>query len=131
MTPAEAQQAALDQLEHLGGKPVVLQAKEQLSNQAKISLASSTQPAHVLSYHPAFVHELPYLVCFQCVMAERTLKAAADERFNVASTPGTYQRVQKLVGKKPPTFSAGRRLGSCCDRVGSWPKRRSATTQMS
>ena len=100
MTPAQAQQAALDQLEHLGGKPVVLQANEQLSNQAKISLASSTQPAHVLTYHPAFVHELPYLVCFQCVMAERTLKAAADERFNVASTPDTYQRVQKLVQDK-------------------------------
>jgi hypothetical protein len=100
MTPAEAQQAALDQLEHLGGKPVVLQANEQLSNQAKISLASSTQPAHVLTYHPAFVHELPYLVCFQCVMAERTLKSAADERFNVASTPDTYRRVQKLVQDK-------------------------------
>lgn len=100
MTPAEAQQSALDQLEHLGGKPVVLQANNQLSNQARISLASSTQPAHVLSYHPAFAHELPYLVCFQCVMAERTLKSAADERFNVASTPDTYKRVQKLVQEK-------------------------------
>lgn len=72
MTPAEAQQAALDQLEHLGGKPVVLQANEQRSNQAKISLASSTQPAHVLPHNPAFVHALPYLVCFQCVTAERS-----------------------------------------------------------
>jgi hypothetical protein len=51
MTPAEAQQAALNALEKLGGKPVVLREDGNLSNKAKISLASATQPAHVLSYH--------------------------------------------------------------------------------
>jgi hypothetical protein len=100
MTPAEAQQAALNALEQLGGKPVVLREDGTLSNKSKISLASATQPAHVLSYQPSAVHELPYLVCFQCGLAERSLKSAADERFNVASTPDTSRRVEKLVRDK-------------------------------
>jgi hypothetical protein len=100
MTPAEAQQAALNALEKLGGKPVVLREDGSLSNKAKISLASATQPAHVLSHHPSAVHELPYLVCFQCGLAERAMKSAADERFNVASTPDTYKRVAKLARDK-------------------------------
>jgi len=100
MTPAESQQRALDALEKLGGKPVVLQEDTQLSNQARIHVASATEPAHVLTYHPAATHELPYLVCFQCSLAERALRSARDERFNVASTSETYSQVQKLVRAK-------------------------------
>jgi len=42
MTPAQAQQAALNALEKLGGKPVVLREDGNLSNKVKISLASDT-----------------------------------------------------------------------------------------
>jgi hypothetical protein len=100
MTPAETQEAVLNALEKLGGKPVVLQKDEKLSNKAKISLATAAQPVHVLTYHPAAVNELPYLVCFQCGLAERAIKTAADERFNVASTPNTYSQVENLVRGK-------------------------------
>ena len=100
MTPAESQQRALDALEKLGGKPVVLREDAQLSNQARIHVAANNDPAHVLTYHPAATHELPYLVCFQCGLAERALRSARDERFNVASTSETYSQVQKLVRAK-------------------------------
>ena len=108
MTPAEAQQAALDQLEHLGGKPVVLQAKEQLSNQAKISLASSTQPAHVLTYHPAFVHELPYLnlfpVCDGRADAQgssgRTVQCGQHSRHVPAGSEAGWQKAANLFSRK-------------------------------
>jgi len=100
MTPAESQQRALDALEQLGGKPVVLRENADLPNQARIHVAAADEPAHVLSYTPAAAPELPYLVCFQCGLAERALRSARDERFNVASTPETYTRVQKLVRNK-------------------------------
>ena len=100
MTPAEAQQCALHELEELGRTPVVLQEDAQLPNLARIQIASSTRPVHVLSYNPAVTAVLPYLVCFQCGLAKRTLLTAADERFNVASTAETYSRVEKLVRQK-------------------------------
>jgi hypothetical protein len=100
MTPAESQQRALDALEKLGGKPVVLRENADLPNHARIHVASATEPAHVLTYHPAASPELPYLVCFQCSLAERALRPARDERFNVASSPETYSQVQKLVRDK-------------------------------
>ena len=96
MTPLEAQQQALDVLEQIGGKPVVLKEDSQLPNQARIHIASSAEPVHVLSYNPTARSELPYLVCFQCGLAERGLKSAPDERFNVASTTYTYSRVQAI-----------------------------------
>lgn len=112
MTPSQAQQNAIEALEQLGGKPVVVQENASLSNQAKIHIASGAEPAHVLTYNPAAAAELPYLVCFQCGLAERALKSARDERFNVASTPETYTRVQRLVREKKtipdemvPTYS--------------------------
>lgn len=97
MTPSEAQQHALNALEELSGKPVVIEADARLPNLARIQIASATRPVHVLSYNPAAAPELPYLVCFQCELAKRALKAAPDERFNVASTDETYRLVEKLV----------------------------------
>jgi hypothetical protein len=97
MTPAEAQQRALNELEELGGKPVVLQEDARLPNLAKIQIATAARPVHVLSYNPAALPELPYLVCFQCELAKRSLLAAPDERFNVVSTDATYRQVEKLV----------------------------------
>jgi len=97
MTPAAAQQLSLNELEELSGKPVVLQEDARLPNLARIQIASATRPVHLLSYSPAAIRELPYLVCFQCEVAKRALLAAADERFNVASTVGTYTRVEELV----------------------------------
>lgn len=97
MKPAEAQQRALNELEELSGKPVVLQEDSRLPNLAKIQIASGLRPVHVLSYNPAAVPELPYLVCFQCGLAERSLQAAPDERFNVASTDETYRQIEKVV----------------------------------
>jgi hypothetical protein len=112
MTPSQAQQNAIEALEQLGGKPVVVQENASLSNQAKIHIASGAEPVHVLTFNPAATAELPYLVCFQCGLAERALKSARDERFNVASTPETYSRVQRLVREKKtipdemaPTYS--------------------------
>lgn len=99
MTPTEAQQHALDTLEQLGSKPVVLQENAQLPNQAKIHIASAVEPAHVLTYQSSAAAELPYLVCFQCGLAERALQAAPDERFNVASTSESYSFVQTLVSQ--------------------------------
>jgi hypothetical protein len=100
MTPAEAQQRALHELEEVGRTPVVLQEDAQLPNLARIQIASSTRRVHVLSYNPAATAVLPYLVCFQCGLAKRTLLTAADERFNAASTAETYSRVEKLVRQK-------------------------------
>lgn len=100
MSPSEAQQAALESLEQLGGKPVVLREQPQLSNHAKIHLAAADEHAHVLTYNPTAASQLPYLVCFQCGLAERALRSARDERFNVASTPETCGRVQRLVREK-------------------------------
>lgn len=100
MSPSEAQQAALESLEQLGGKPVVLREQPQLSNHAKIHVAAADEHAHVLTYNPTVASQLPYLVCFQCGLAERALRSARDERFNVASTPETYGRVQRLVREK-------------------------------
>lgn len=100
MSPSEAQQAALESLEQLGGKPVVLREQPQLSNHAKIHVAAADEHAHVLTYNPTAASQLPYLVCFQCGLAERALRSARDERFNVASTPETYGRVQRLVREK-------------------------------
>jgi hypothetical protein len=97
MRLTEIQQAALDALEELSGKPVVLQEDARLPNLAKIQIASGGRPVHILSYNPAAVPELPYLVCFQCRLAERSLRAAPDERFNVASTDETYRHIEKLV----------------------------------
>lgn len=100
MTPSEAQQHALDELEELGGKPVVLQEDASLQNLARIQIASATRPIHVLSYSPTAAPALAYLVCFQCELAKRTLLAAPDERFNVASTSDTYRAVEKLAREK-------------------------------
>jgi len=100
MSPHEAQQAALESLEQLGGKPVVLREQPQLSNHAKIHVAAADEHAHVLTYNPTAASQLPYFVCFQCGLAERALRSARDERFNVASTPETYTRVQRLVREK-------------------------------
>jgi len=100
MTPAEAQQHALDELEKLGGKPVVLREDASLQTVSRIQMASATRPVHVLSYSPKAIPELAYLVCFQCELAKRALSAAADERFNVASTDGTYRHIEKLVREK-------------------------------
>lgn len=97
MTPSEAQQHSLNELEELSGKPVVLQEDARLPNLARIQIASSTRPVHVLSYNPSAVTELPYLACFQCELAKRALLAAPDERFNVASTDETYRQVERLV----------------------------------
>jgi hypothetical protein len=97
MTPAEYQQAALNDLEELSGKPVVLQEDARLPNLARIQIATAARPVHVLNYSPKAVAELPYLVCFQCGLAKRSLLAAPDERFNVASTDATYRQVEKLV----------------------------------
>ncbi len=97
MKPAEAQQRVLNELEELSGKPVVLQEDSRLPNLAKIQIASGLRPVHVLSYNPAAVPELPYLVCFQCGLAERSLRAAPDERFNVAGTDETYRQIEKVV----------------------------------
>jgi hypothetical protein len=97
MTPAEAQQRALNELEKLSGKPVVLQEDARLPNLARIQIATAARPVHVLSYSPRAARELPYLVCFQCELAKRTVLTAPDEKFNVASTDATYRRVAKLV----------------------------------
>jgi len=97
MKPAEAQQRALNELEEFSSKPVVLQEDSRLPNLAKIQIASGRRPVHVLSYNPVAVPELPYLVCFQCGLAERSLRAAPDERFNVASTDETYRQIEQVV----------------------------------
>jgi hypothetical protein len=97
MTPAQAQQHALNELEELGGKPVVLQEDASLPNLARIQIATAARPVHVLSYNPKAAPELAYLVCFQCELAKRALVAAPDERFNVASNDDTYRQVEKLV----------------------------------
>jgi hypothetical protein len=97
MTPAEAQQRALNDLEERSGKPVVLQEDARLPNLARIQIATAARPVHVLSYSPKSAAELPYLVCFQCALAKRAVLAAPDERFNVASTDATYRQVEKLV----------------------------------
>jgi len=97
MKPAEAQQRAINEIEELSGKPVVLQEDSRLPNLAKIQIASGLRPLHVLSYNPSAVCELPYLVCFQCGLAERSLRAAPDERFNVASTDETYKQIERVV----------------------------------
>jgi hypothetical protein len=39
-------------------------------------------------------------VCFQCGLAKRSLLAAPDEKFNVASTDATYRQVEKLARKQ-------------------------------
>lgn len=98
--PSQAQQQALDALEQLGGKPVLLQENAKLPNQSKIHIASAAEPVHVLTYNPTAAPELPYHVCFQCRMAERAMRSAQDEKFNVAGTTETYSRVQKLVRQK-------------------------------
>jgi len=100
MNPAESQQCALDELENISGKPVVLQEDATLPNLARIQIASSERPVHVLSYNPAASQELPYLVCFQCGLAERSVRSARDEQFNVASTHDTYRQVETLVREK-------------------------------
>jgi hypothetical protein len=100
MTPAQSQQKALNGLETLGGKPVVLREELSLPNPAKIHIASGTEPFHVLTYSRAAGQELPYFVCFQCGLAERALRAAHDERFNVANTSTTYKQVETLVRAK-------------------------------
>jgi hypothetical protein len=46
MTPAQAQQHALNELEELGGKPVVLQEDASLPNLARIQIATATRPVH-------------------------------------------------------------------------------------
>lgn len=97
MTPAEAQQRALHDLEERSGNPVVLQEDIRLSNLARIQIATVARPVHVLSYSPKAAAELPYLVCFECELAKRAVLAARDERFNVASTDATYRQVEKLV----------------------------------
>jgi hypothetical protein len=97
MTPAEAQQQALNDLEERSGKPVVLQEHARLPNLARIQIATAARPVHVLSYSPKATAELPYLVCFQCELAKRAVLAAPDEKFNVASTDATYRQVEKLV----------------------------------
>jgi hypothetical protein len=97
MTPAEAQQRALNDLEERSGKPVVLQEDTRIPNLARIQIATAARPVHVLSYSPKAAHELPYLVCFQCEVAKRAVLAAPDEKFNVASTDATYRQVEKLV----------------------------------
>jgi hypothetical protein len=97
MTPADAQQRALNNLEKRSGKPVVLQEDTRLPNLAQIQIATATRPVHVLCYSSKAAAELPYLVCFQCELAERAVLAAADERFNVASTDATYWQVEHLV----------------------------------
>ncbi|MEN9667023.1 MAG: hypothetical protein RLZZ326_3386 [Planctomycetota bacterium] len=99
MTPAQAQQRALNELEVLGGRPVVLQKDDRLPNLARIQIATAARPVHVLSYNPKAAPELAYLVCFQCELAKRTILAAPDERFNVASNAETYRQVEKLVGE--------------------------------
>ncbi len=100
MTALEAQQQALNALEELSGKPVLLQEDARLPNLARIQIATAARPVHVLNYNPKAAAELPYLVCFQCGLAKRSLLAAADERFNVASTDATYRQVEKLVRKQ-------------------------------
>jgi hypothetical protein len=97
MTPFEAQQRALNDLEERSGKPVVLQEDTRLPNLARIQIATVARPVHVLSYSPKAAPELPYLVCFQCEIAKRAVLAAPDERFNVASTDATYRQVEKLL----------------------------------
>jgi hypothetical protein len=97
MKPAEVQQQALNELEELSGKPVVLQEDARLPNLARIQIASATRPVHVLSYSAKATPELPYLICFQCGMAKRAVLTAPDERFNVASTDLTYKEVERLV----------------------------------
>jgi hypothetical protein len=97
MTPAQAQQHALNELEDLGGKPVVLQEDASLPNLARIQIATAARSVHVLSYNPKAAPELAYLVCFQCELTKRALMAAPDERFNVASNDDTYRQVEKLV----------------------------------
>lgn len=49
MTPAQAQQHALNELEQLGGKPVVLQEDASLPNLARIQIATAARPVHILS----------------------------------------------------------------------------------
>jgi hypothetical protein len=100
MTPTEAQQIALHELEELGEAPVVLYEDARLPNLAKIQIASSGRPVHVLSYNPSAAPVLPYLVCFECGIAKRALLTPPDERFNVASTSETYSRIEKLVRQK-------------------------------
>lgn len=100
MTPAEAQQQALDELETLSGRPVVLREDAGLQTLARIQMASPTRPVHVLGYNPQAAPELAYLVCFQCDLAKRALSSAPDERFEVASTNDTYGQIEKLVREK-------------------------------
>lgn len=100
MTPSEAQQHALDELEKASGRPVVVREDAGLQTMARIQMASSTRPAHVLGYSPTAASQLAYLVCFQCALAKRVISAAPDERFNVASTNDTYRQVETLVREK-------------------------------
>lgn len=100
MTPSEAQQRAINELEVLSCAPVVLREDARLANLAKIQLEAGGQPVHVLSYNPTVVSELPYLVCFQCGMATRAILAAQDERFNVASNEDTYKQIENLVRRQ-------------------------------
>lgn len=84
-------------LEKASGKPVVAQANSGFSGYATIETAPANDAAHVLLYKGEMEADLPYLSAFQCGLALRSIQAAPQNRFDLASTSVMGAEVQRLI----------------------------------
>ena len=93
----QLQQSFLKCVEKASGKPVLVQCDPNFSNHATIRIARHDQPAHLFQYKPEHEATLPYLTAFQCLFALRTIEAAPESRFDLASKSNLIPDVLKLV----------------------------------
>lgn len=97
MNTTELQNSFLKRVEHASGKPVLVQCDPNFAGHATIRIARHDQPAHLFQYKPEHEATLPYLTAFQCLFALRTIEAAPESRFDLASKSNLIPDVLKLV----------------------------------
>lgn len=107
MSLGSISQQFLREVEAVTGRPVQVQADEQLQAPllARVQMARGAVPLHRVTYHPNARAMVDYLIAFQCSFVLRTYALPPSERFDLTDTAESHADSLAWVRSFPPSAS--------------------------
>lgn len=93
----ETTRKIISQLEEISGYSVQVVEDKNLPVPASLRVARGHLPAHILSFNALHGSSLDFIICWHCALALRLFQRDADQRFQIASSPESSQRLDAIL----------------------------------
>ncbi|MBI5080578.1 MAG: hypothetical protein HZB17_04640 [Chloroflexi bacterium] len=85
-------------LEEKSGYAVQVVEDKNLATFAVLRIARGSLPSHILSFNtPPPTDSLDFIICWQCALARRLFEREPSQRFQIASSPESFQQLDKIL----------------------------------